>query len=379
MNKKPSKCALVALFLALVVLAPLAGIVAGDRVRGRNLELRTPAAKPALTLEHIGSFPREYEAWYADSQPFRDQLIYVRALMNKALYDRDVTRMVAFGKQGWLFYTNVNDGKPLNNYRGEDLFTNMELRRIADSLVRTRDNLRKQGCEFVLFIAPNKERVYSEYMPDRYGAPSESYGVKQLVRFLRQRTDLKVVYCHDEIMQARQDFPDLPLYFSRDTHWNDIGSYIGTRALMRALGYELPALTRDMIRPSDREGPNDLVRLAHLTSFLPPDLCYDVTVPADALPAPDVPKQTLYFRHDSFGVYMQGFLAPWFAEGGVTDATERDDAQVDAAHPDVFVMEVLERFVRRRLWAGPLYASPENPPHSGIIPSETSSIRRVLL
>ena len=83
MQKKPSKYALVALFLALVMLPPLAGVVAGSRVKSRNLELRTPAAKPALTLAHIGSFPREYEAWYADSQPFRDQLIYVRALMNR--------------------------------------------------------------------------------------------------------------------------------------------------------------------------------------------------------------------------------------------------------------------------------------------------------
>ena len=360
MQKRYSKRALIALFLALLYVPTLVGLAAGDRFRSANLENRTLAEPPVLSLDALGDLPGAFEAYYADNQPFRDQLIYARALMNRALYDRDVSDKVVFGKDGWLFYSCPSDGAPIDSYRGEDQFTGVELRQIASNLIRTRDDLRKIGCDFVLFIAPNKERVYSEYMPDRYGAPSESYGVKQLVRFLRQRTDLKVVYCHDEIMQARQDFPDLPLYFSRDTHWNDIGSYIGTRALMRALGYELPALTRDMIRPSDREGPNDLVRLAHLTSFLPPDLCYDVTVPADALPAPDVPKQTLYFRHDSFGVYMQGFLAPWFAEGGITDAAERNDAQVDTAHPDVFVMEVLERFVRRRLWAGPLYASPEN-------------------
>ena len=360
MKQGYAKRALVALFLALIYVPTLVGLAAGDRFRSENLENRTLAELPALSLDAIPDLPGAFEAYYADNQPFRDQLIYVRALMHKALYDRDISQKVVFGKQDWMFYSCVADGAPIDSYRGEDLYTNVELRQIASNLVRTRDDLKKIGCDFVLFIAPNKERVYSEYMPDRYGAPGQDYGVKQLVRFLRQRTDLKVVYCYDEIMQARQDFPDLPLYFSRDTHWNDIGGYIGTRALMRALNIDLLPLTRDMIAPSDRKAPFDMTILSHLTRLYPLDPCYDVTLPADALPAPDAPKRTLYFRHDSFGGYMTGFMAPWFSEGGITEASERDDAQVDAAHPDVFVMEVLERFVRRRLWLGPLYASPEN-------------------
>ena len=357
MQKRYPKRALIALFLALIYVPTLVGLAAGDRFKNANLENRTLAEPPALSLDALGELPGDFEAYYADNQPFRDQLIYARALMNKALYDRDVSDKVIFGKDGWLFYASVTDGAPIDSYRGEDQFTNMELRRIADSLVRTRDDLRKIGCDFVLFIAPNKERVYSEYMPDRYGAPSESYGVKQLVRFLRQRTDLKVVYCHNEIMQAKQDFPDLPLYFSNDTHWNDIGSYIGTRALMRALGCELPALTRDMILPSDRKGPNDLARLAHLTTLFPENPCWDVTGTA---PTEDVPGKKMYFWLDSFGAYMQSYLAPWFANGSITYTAARKDAEVDELQPDVFVMEVLERFVRRQLEAGPLYASPEN-------------------
>ena len=355
MNKKPSKCALVALFLALVVLAPLAGIVAGDRVRGRNLELRTPAAKPALTLEHIGSFPREYEAWYADSQPFRDQLIYVRALMNKALYDRDVTRMVAFGKQGWLFYTNVNDGKPLNNYRGEDLFTNMELRRIADSLVRTRDNLRKQGCEFVLFIAPNKERVYSEYMPERYGAPSENYAAKQLVTFLRRRTDLNVVYCYDDLMQARQDLADIPIFYSKDTHWNGAGSYVGARAMMRALDIDMPPLTGDITAPVSVGHTGDLSILTHLERDIPADTDYAVTFDAGQASAD---RKTVFFCHDSFGDSLTGYLLNYFNMGNAVPYADYEEAQVDAAHPDIFILETVERYVRLRLLRGPLYTDP---------------------
>ncbi len=358
MQKRNPKRALIALFLALLMAPTLIGLATGDRFKSENLENRTLAKLPKVSLDAVAELPAAFEAWYADNQPFRDQLIFVRALMSRALYDRDVSDKVIFGKDNWLFYCCKSDGAPVDSYRGEDLFTGVELRQIASNLVRTRDDLRKQGCEFVLFIAPNKERVYSEYMPDRFGAPADNYGVKQLVRFLRQRTDLNVVYCCDEIMQARQDFPDLPLYFSNDTHWNEIGSYIGTRALMRALGVTLPALTRDMISPSERTGPDDLARLSHLKHLFPNNPCWDVT---GGVPAEDFPKRRLYFRLDSFGAYMQPFLEPLLPEeDGITYAGERDDASVDRAHPDVFVMEVLERFVRRQLEAGPLYAAPEN-------------------
>ena len=355
MNKKPAQYALIALFLALVAAAPLSGVVAGSRVRGRNLEYRTPAEKPALTLAQISSFPREYEAWYADSQPFRDQLIYVRARLNRALYDRDVTQKVAFGKQGWLFYTNAEDGKPLNNYRGDDLFTNMELRRIAEKLVLTRDSLREQGYDFVLLIVPNKERVYSEYMPDRYGKPAEHYAVKQLVDFLRQRTDLKVVYCYDDMMQAKKDLPDVPLYYSQDTHWNSVGSYVGARALLRALDIEWPPLNRDMVRDDRSVRMGDLSVLTHLERDFAGDTDYTVTRDADEHADN---KKVAFLCHDSFGDRLKGYLPDAFTIGDAVPYADYTQARVDAVHPDVFILETVERYARTRLSKGPLYTNP---------------------
>ncbi len=357
MNKKPSKYALIALFLALVVLFPVAGIVAGDRVKSRNLEFRTPSPKPALSLEHIADFPQAYEAWYADSQPFRDMLIYARARLTRALYDRDVTQMVAFGKQDWLFYTNKIDGNPLRSYRGEDLYTNMELRRIAEGLVQTRDSLRKQGCEFVLFIAPNKERVYSEYMPDRFGPPADNYGVKQLVRFLRQRTDLNVVYCCDDLMQAKQDLPDIPIYYSQDTHWNNVGSYVGARALMRTVGIDMPPLTRDMIRDANAVRMGDLSRLAHLERDYSGDKEYAVTFDAGL---DDADKKVVFLCHDSFGDMLAGYLANYFSIGGNVSHDNYSQSQIDDAHPDLFILETVERYARLRLLRCPLYTDPGN-------------------
>lgn len=360
MKNRASKCALIALFLILLYVPTIVGVVAGDSVKSANLENRRLNALPEFSLKNIGDLPRGYEAYYADNQPFRDQLITFRALMSRALYDRDISNQVVFGKDDWLFYCNKADGAPIDSYRGEDLLSRQELRQIATSLMQTRDNLRKRGCDFVLFIAPNKERVYSEYMPDRFGPPAERYGVGQLVDFLRRSTDLKVVYPYEELMQAKQAFEDIPIYYSKDTHWNHVGGYIGARALMRALGVELPELRRDRIQPTGQNGPCDLPNLSHLTPVYTPDMTYTVTVPPEEIRAEETKDKVLYFRHDSFGDYMDDYLLPCFSQSGTTLSTKRDDTQVDEARPDVYVMEVVERNLRGRKWYKPLYILPED-------------------
>ena len=371
MQKKVSKYTLIFLFLALLYVPTLIGLVAGDRVKTANLENRRLAEWPVFSLENISLLPHKYELYYDDNMPFRDQLIQVRAVLNRALYDRDIKGEVVFGKDGWLFYSARDDGDPMTDYRGEDLFTREELRQIAVDLRKTRDTLKDQGIDFVLFIVPNKERVYSEYMPDRYGPPAEEYAAKQLVDFLQQHTDLTVIYAYDDLMQAKADFPDIPMYYSKDTHWTGVGAYVGTRALLSALGVETPPLRPENIQHNEGGASCDLITLAHLNDLLPVDDTYSVldelrptytilsradnlTTQAQAAAGQPV----LFFRHDSFGEFMHHYLLPYFSSTFSVFTQYQDDSQVDAVKPDIYVMEVVERYMRKRLTKGPLYTAP---------------------
>lgn len=373
MQKKTAKIALIALFLALLYLPGLIGLAAGDQVKSANLENRKLAQWPVISETPISRLPHKYELYYDDNLPFRDQLIFLRAIINKAFYNTDIKQEVIFGKEGWLFYSSRNDGDPVANYRGEDLFTREELRQIAVDLRKTRDALKKQGIEFVIFFAPNKERIYSEYMPDEYGPPAEEYALKQLVDFLRQHTDLTVIYPYEELMQAKADFPDIPLYFTQDTHWNGVGAYVGARALLSALGIETPALSRELIQPTTRDVAGDLATLCHLSTIFPLEENYivaDTARPAFAVLSQDTRLTTvaqsdagqpvLFFRHDSFGQHMHDYLLPWFSQSFSVFTQYQDDAQVDETQPDVYVLELLERYVRIRLLKGPLYTAPQN-------------------
>ncbi|MBR0368544.1 MAG: hypothetical protein IJH86_09175 [Clostridia bacterium] len=365
MTNKHAKYALIALFLALLYLpVPLSAAFIDDR-NGQDQENRTLTQRPVLSIDTIGAFPQAYEAYYRDHQPFRAQLIFTRALLSKTLYDRDVSGKVLFGRNGWLYYGDTGDGMPIADYRGEMQFSEQELRKIASDLMKTSSALKDIGCDFVLFIAPNKSRVYSEYMPDRYGAPAESYAALRLVRYLRRHSTIKVVYPYEELMQAKRDFADIDIYYPRDTHWNYVGSYIGTRALMRQLDVELPALTPEMIRKPEAARTGDLSILTHLENRLPKDIDYVVTNPdGSAFTGPMLPEQArkrrVYLYRDSFGEYMEDYLFTCFSrEDSAVSVLNVDEALIDELRPDVFILESVERYLRMRLQAGPLYTAPD--------------------
>lgn len=365
MEKKSAKLALIVLFLAALYLpfALWAGL--GSRLTGENRENRTLAEWPAFDLSRLSALPGQYEKYFNDHLPFRSPLISLHAELSSRLFDTSSSDSVILGKEDWLFYSRINDGDPAASYRGEDLFTMPELRQIAADLCATRDALKKRGIEFVLFIAPNKERMYAEYMPDRYGPPAEEYAARQLADFLRKRTDLRVVYPYEELMEAKAAFPDLPLYYSNDTHWNGIGAYVGARALLAELGVSLPPLSRENISQTADGYVGDLADMLNITRTAAQ---YTVSVPgaasfktAETEDSPVLVTSTgresgrLFLRRDSFGEAMIPYLAPWFSHAAYVNTLEYDQAQADEARPTVYVMEVVERYLHKRLTKGPLY------------------------
>ena len=74
----------------------------------------------------------------------------------------DLSSRVVPGKDGWLFYTNLADGDPIGDYTGARELSEETLAKIAAQMQHASDVMEARGGRFVLFIAPNKERVYSE-------------------------------------------------------------------------------------------------------------------------------------------------------------------------------------------------------------------------
>ena len=373
MKSKASRITLIGLFLILLYVPGIVWLIAGNQLETPNLENRELAEWPAFSLKNIQKLPGKYEAYYLDHLPFRNQVIAGYALGLKTVFDDAVVTTVNFGKDDWFIYNNIKDGDPIASYRGEDLLSAAELRQIVMNLRKTQANLASQGIDFVLFIAPNKERVYAEHMPDRFGQPAEDYAAKQLVEFLRAHSDIRVVYAYDDIMALKDALPDTPIYCRTDTHWNGLGSYAAARALMAELGFTLPPLAMKNVTRSPSEHKGDLTILAHLDAVDPGEDAFLVTddqrpqytVQTDSrlmwhIGQGDPGGKKLFIKTDSFAEAMLPYILPWFSQSQVYFNELYEETMVDDFQPDVFVQVCVERYIRKWLTRGPLYTLPEN-------------------
>ena len=187
-----------------------------------NLDNRRFNEYPNIQSNFV-DFPKNYEAYFNDYLPFRNELIVLKnnidGLFNE-LYK------YAKGANGMLFHKDY-----IKFNTGEIDFSSEELDTIKNILILFRDELKKRNIELVLFIAPNKESIYYEFIP-QYIKLKDISTIDKLVSYLKENTDINVIYPKYEMLKYKNKYE---LYYKEDVHWNSIGGYIGYLELMKAL------------------------------------------------------------------------------------------------------------------------------------------------
>lgn len=325
-----------------------------------NYENRQMTAQPRLTLDTYKQFPKDYTSFFNDNIPFRNNLVTLNNSIDYFVFNRSTNTRVAIGEDNWLFYCDTKDGDPIACYQGENLLSGQELRNITVNCLKQRDYLASLGKEFVIFIAPNKERMYSEYMPKRYGAPAENYRALQIVNYLRKHTNLRIVYPYEELIYAKNCISD-NIYYKTDTHWNPIGAYVGSQVLLQELGIDLPSLDSGQITiSSDGNTAGDLANFLGLVKQLEfADQNYYVEGynnhsyeylggefnGAIVCSAMDADPRKLYLIRDSFASAMIPFLGSQFNDSYFR---HRDSYTYDdflSQDPNIVVYETVERYI----------------------------------
>ena len=349
----------IALLVAFLILPGPLFLLVRNYVDTENYENRTLTELPVYGITPYDEWTNVFEGWFTDHLPFKNQLVRLGSMIQYYIFRTSVNDAVLLGKDEWLFYVgNVNvEEDPRSDYLGLNLFSDEELRLIADNLTAAEKQLNDNGCEFILFLAPNKERIYSEHMPDYYGVPAESYRLEQVTEYLRENTDINVFNADESLSAFREVNPDLQLYLRYDTHWNEQGAYVAARPLAEYLGHPIPDIYETHAAREDYP-VRDLARLIHLEDLLVDDHSYNITRYCDSQftynekddkhfysEGDSLDDRKVMLIGDSYRLSMQPFALNSFREGYSEYYYNYKKELLDREKPDIFIYETLERFL----------------------------------
>ncbi len=340
---------------------------------------RAPAfPKWSWKVGDLRRYPSRFEVEFNLALPSRVQ---VASLARRVYIDwlrvSPVTEVV-LGTEGWLYYTGPVGERVLDRHvRGRDPLSQDELDRWRQFLLERARRFRSVGAKYALVIAPNKESIYPEHLPQWVGPRVGPTRLDQLMAHLKSAADVTVIDLRPALIAEKKASV---VYYRADTHWNTRGAYVAYREIARVLASDFPALapkswTSLGPRASERTGL-DMARMIALTPE-PPEadfvidhgacgVAHPVPIPIPAalqsrLTAPayanrcDAPGSVdAVIFQDSFGTALAPILAESFRSTTIFPTTAGRNDTVGYGMPEKLKASlVVEILVERSLGAAP--------------------------
>jgi hypothetical protein len=353
--------ALAGLFL-LGLAAPPALMLTGG-AGGLLAENRPPAPPPAWKPSR--DFPGKFDAFFADRFGLRNDL--VRAHGWFALHGLGVspTPDVVLGRDGWLYYAGCDS---FADFQGRRPFADEELERWRRALERRRDRLAQKGIAYLFVVAPNKQTIYPEHLPDALNRPGRTR-LDQLADHLRAHSDVPFLDLRPALRRAKEREP---VYRPGDSHWNDLGAHAAYERILEALAGRRPPLRpwpRGRFTATPAATASDLGMMLGLPSP-PRDEWWElaprtprraaladpgmsaaserrlVPEPAVAFTVADPALPSAVVLYDSFGLAVRPFLAEHFRRSLFLWRTTLEPDVLDRERPDLVIQEMCERFLQ---------------------------------
>jgi alginate O-acetyltransferase complex protein AlgJ len=364
--------------IGLVLWAPIA-IMSSPWLQWRTGS-RTPAFPEwSWTVGDLKRYPSRFELEFNLALPGR---VKVASLARRVYVDRlraSPVAEVVLGTHGWLYYVGPAGEKLLDRHvRGREPLSQDELDRWREFLLERARRFRSIGARYVFVIAPNKESIYPEYLPEWIGPSVGPSHLDQLMAHMKSATDVTVIDLRPALLAEKKVSV---VYFKADTHWNTRGAYAAYREITRVLAPDFPALTARSWRslgptPIERTGL-DMARMIGLIPepseadfVLDHDACgvpHPVPIPIPADLQSRLTAPTLAYRcdapggvdavlfQDSFGTALTPILAESFRSTTSFRTTAGTNASIGYGMPEKLKANlVVEILAERSIGAVPV-------------------------
>lgn len=325
-----------------------------DKMDNNNYENRELYSKPELQYEGITLYPRNYENYFNDHLAFKNE---IRSLRSKILYNIFKTssnERVLIGKNNWLFYNSAAsiDGNSISDFQNITLYSKEEMETIKNNLVKSRDNLKNKNIDFYVFVIPNKENVYSDYMPKVINKSTRNNSKTEiLVDYLKNKSDLNITYPKKELVESRKKYET---YKKNDTHWNSFGAYIGVKKLSNNINSNIKI---EKVKFNIQKNTGDLAGM----NLMPEDLmindlnvehfmddisvyCKDEVNMFVECESNNSNNKKILFIGDSFRTLTIPYLSKMYEHSYFVHRNNYNNDFIEKYNPDIIVLETVERY-----------------------------------
>ena len=258
------------------------------------------------------------------------------------------------GRFNWLFLDGYGN---LPYYKATNIMTDEQMQEYLDKLNALNDLCNEKGIKLAIILAPNKDQVYSEYMPS-YKVEDEYKRTARWVDYVKERSDIAITYPLEELKYADRYWQT---YFRYDTHWNAVGGFIGTMSLYSVLGVPVTNPLELEIATVNIGKYGDLFPLGGLdSSSYPDDFAYTISYKEDVTLLKN--KQSTYkcftesdsenvcnfvLLGDSFREQMLPFLIKDFSNCTIVHRDYIESVVNDIKEADILVLQAGERYDNR--------------------------------
>lgn len=346
----------IAVFL-LLCLIPSVGMLLPEReAAGANEVL---AGLPSLR-DGEGRLNAEYltqlSDYIEDSYFLRQDLVTAWSALNQRVLRTSIADNVLLGRDGWLYF-----GDTLDDYTGAAPMSTGEIAAAARNLALVSEYCESQGAAFLFTIAPNKNSVYPQHMPE-LPVFSDQKSADALAKALAEEG---VAYYDLFTALGSQEET---LYFTQDSHWNSKGAALAADGINAALGRQ-SSYFAGPFQPEAVHRSDLYAMLYPAGTWLETDqryageLTFDYEVPIrsenelNIRTAGGGTGSLLMFR-DSFGNLLYPYLADSFGSAQFSRAVAYRLDQIPAREADYVVVELVERNLRYLLENVPVMPAP---------------------
>ena len=351
---KKTKLIFISIFIVLCLIPSVGMLIFGEAQPAANEVL---AGRPSVTTrsgELNLSFLSDVSDYIADRFAFRQELATAWAGVNAKLLGTSVEEQVILGSDGWLYFSDT-----LPDYTGQGM-SDTELRYLANDLALMQEYIESQGKHFIFTVAPNKNSIYSEHMPEyienrhsesnaaRVGAYLDAAGVNYLDLF--------------DILGNEEN-----LYYKTDTHWNSRGAALAADGLLNmldrggdystasfAMSEEHRGDLYEMLYPAGRATETATVYGGEFSYVCEsdPNGGNAITIKTSC----DGGSGGLMCWRDSFGIALYPYLAQSFVAATFSRSADYNLTLADSA--DTVIIELVERNLSNILSREPTFPAP---------------------